>query len=215
MPGPARRTSCSMRKEEKVSSARVVDGESEGRGLFTNLFGVPSTTPARPLPASARGRRRVFKGVTKDWRAVHAKPSGPFKDAGSRFRGARKSKRVTWGQWKHPASPPRECVSKVKSTPRKPRSARSGTDGVGSSGPSLLEIWGKEGVSAWDDDVRGENLHLSSILQDADMCSAASPSAAQRVPAASGRLATSSSLPSCWIADTGCGHDLLLSLIHI
>ena len=41
------------------------------------------------------------------------------------------------------------------------------------------------------------------------MCSAASPSAARRVPAAADRLATSASLPSCWIADTGCGHDLL------
>ena len=30
-----------------------------------------------------------------------------------------------------------------------------------------------------------------------------------RLPAASGRLAPSSSLPPCWIADTGCGHDLL------
>ena len=137
MPGPVRR-----RKGVKVSSARVFNGESEGRGLFTNMFGVPSTTPARPLPASVRGRRRVFKGVTKDWREVYAKPSSSFKDAGSRFRGARKSKRVTWGQWKHPASPPRECVSKVKGTPRKPRSARSGIDGDGSSGPSLLEVLG-------------------------------------------------------------------------
>ena len=160
MAGPVRHTVYAVSKKGKVSSARVFNGESEGRGLFTNMFGVPSTTPARPLPASVRGRRRVFKGVTKDWRAVYAKPSGPFKDAGSRFRGARKSKRVTWGQWKHPAGPPRECVSKVKGTPRKPRSARSGTDGVGSSGLSLLDILGKEGVAAWDDDVRGGNLHL-------------------------------------------------------
>ena len=102
-----------------------------------------------------------------------------------------------------------EGVSTAKGTPRPPRPARSGADGDGSLGPSLLECLGKEGVAAWDDEVRGENLHRSSILGDADMCSAASPSAARRVPAAAGRLATSASLPSCWIADTGCGHDLL------
>ena len=143
MSGPSRRTQYIMRKGEKVSSARVFNGESEGRGLFTNLFGVPSTTPARPLPASVRGRRRVFKGVTKAWREVYAKPSGSFKDAGSRFRGARKSKRVTWGQWKHPARSPRKGVSSGKGTPRESRSARSGSDEVGSSGPSLLDILGE------------------------------------------------------------------------
>ena len=90
MSGPSRHTVYAMPKNRKVSSARVFNGESEGRGLFTNLSGVPSTTPARPIPASVRGRRRVFKGVTKDWRAVYAKSSGRFKDAGNRFRGARK-----------------------------------------------------------------------------------------------------------------------------
>ena len=110
---------------------------------------------------------------------------------------------------KHPASSPRKGVPLSKGTPRKPRPARRGSDGVGSSGPSLLECLGSEGVAAWDDDVRGENLQISSISGDADMCSAASPGAARRVPAAAGRLATSASLPSCWIADTGCGHDLL------
>ena len=138
MPGPVRR-----RKKESVSSVRVFDGESEGRGMFTNVSGIPSTTPARPIPASVRGRRRVYKGVTKDWREVYAKSSAPFKDAGSRFRGARKSKRVTWGQWKLPTSSPRKGVSSGKGTPRKSRSVRSGSDGVGSSGRSLLEILGR------------------------------------------------------------------------
>ena len=66
MSGPVRHTVYAVSKNRKVSSARVFNGESEGRGLFTNLSGVPSTTPARPIPASVRGRRRVFKGVTKD-----------------------------------------------------------------------------------------------------------------------------------------------------
>ena len=47
MSGPVRHTVYAMPKKRKVSSARVFNGESEGRGLFTNLSGVPSTTPAQ------------------------------------------------------------------------------------------------------------------------------------------------------------------------
>ena len=74
-----------------------VEGESAGRKVFRDRHGNMHTTPSRPIPASIRGPRVPCKAVTKRWWKVFRDSTSVFQDAGSRFKGQRKSKRVSWG----------------------------------------------------------------------------------------------------------------------
>ena len=143
------------------------------------IYGSVITTPSRP---TSRRLVRVDDASTRAWKAFYRQP-GVLKDAGSKFQGSKKQLRVSWG----------ECKPSKKASPGRasPGSGRTST------GPPLSSCGSK--AESPDTNSRGASVASKPL--------ASAGAKARDGPV--GRWASVKSLPDCWIADTGCGYDLL------
>ena len=186
----------------------LVEGESAGRGILRDRRGDMHTTPSRPIPASIRGPRVLCKAVTKRWGKKYRDSSSVFQDAGSRFKGQRKSKRVSWGEWVPPAS----------------RGSRTSAPNASEVADSAVRALTGDSVGSGGVDADFGSTYPAIL---GDECMSAAPSPSPRAPDVQPRISRHKgssgsglptllsrvaqlSRPQCWIGDTGCGYDLMV-----
>ena len=178
--GTAYCLSAATSRRRKGKLSREAPGERST--IFRDMSGSPVKTPSRPLP-SLNSPREVVNKATKAWHAFFGK-SGTCRDASSKFKGKKSHLRVSWPG----------C---------EPASAAPPLDVSG-------EVGGNLGVPPIPLD--GVKAQSRSRLRSSAASGTGSPAASVKVRArnaTNGRWASHLSLPDCWIADTGCGYDLL------
>ena len=154
----------------------------ERTGLFCDINGLASSTPSRPVPRPTP--RAVDNRATRQWFSFYGAP-GLARDAGSKFKGKKKSLRVTFGACEFTNATALE-------------QAPSGDGGAPEVPP--LPLGGSESVSSRrPDSARAVDVALESTA----------PAKVRARNASNSRWASHLSLPDCRIADTGCGYDLM------
>ena len=161
------------------SVTRFPGRPGERVGLYCDIYGSVITTPSRPV---SRRLIRVDDASTRAW-SVFYKRLGTLKGAGSKFQGKKKRLRVSWAGCKPP-----------KKTPPGRASVGEGDSSIGSPSPS----GGPKADSS-------ERASRSASAGSVPLASAGAKTREKPV----GRWASVKSLPDCWIADTGCGFDIL------
>ena len=173
---------CAMAEAERpLRGQRSAGRPGERTGWFRDRSGRAITTPSRPIP---RLLPKAHASATKLWYSFYRRP-GVSKDAGSKFQERKKCLKVSWAP----------CKRDLRAVPGR----ASVPPGVSPSGALGYNGGPTEAVSPSVENLRSD---LSSSL-------AAVNANNKRVVASEGRCASSHSLPDCWIADTGCGFDLL------
>ena len=150
--------------------------------MFRDASGRPVKTPSRPLP-SLYTPREIVNDATKAWHAYFGE-SGTCRDANSKFKGTKRHLRVSWSGCEPISETPPVDVPKEKG---------------GNPGVPPLSLSGIQSPS--------RSKRRSSVAGGSG-----SPVASVKVRArnaTNSRWASHLSLPDCWIADTGCGYDLL------